>query len=102
MDRSLRRHHARRIKVRHARRLWDIEGDWIWRYQLEGWNQTRNKIWWPWFKLTMRGYPKQWDVDFHIRPARIRSNQLLHLIERGVPDDLLHFPDYRKPHIYYW
>jgi hypothetical protein len=53
-------------------------------------------------KLTMSSYPKWWDVEYHTRPARIRSNGLLHLIERGVDSDVLHFPDYRKPHIYYW
>jgi len=53
-------------------------------------------------KLTMGSYPKWWDVEYHTRPARIRSNRLLHLIERGVDSDVLHFPNYRKPHIYYW
>ncbi len=82
MDRGTRRHHTARIRVRKNRRLWEEHGHWL--------------------KLTMSSYPKWWDVEYHTRPARIRSNGLLHLIERGVDSDVLHFPNYRKPHIYYW
>ena len=96
MDRGTRRHHAARIRIRKNRRLWEEHGHWLWE------PGARSKLWWPMHKLTMSSYPKWWDVEYHTRPARIRSNGLLHLIERGVDSDVLHFPNYRKPHLYYW
>jgi hypothetical protein len=51
----------------------------------------------------MNGEPKHWQYEFNIRPSRIRQNQLLRAVERGVdPDVIGRWPDYRKPHIYYW
>ncbi len=97
MDRGTRRHHAERVRIRKHRRLWVSEN--AKRLWQDGY---RCRLWRPMHKLTMNGYPKWWDVAYHTRPARIRSNRLLHLIERGVDSDLLNFPDYRKPHIYYW
>lgn len=48
-------------------------------------------------------HPRHWDKVMHTRPARIRSNRLAHLITKGVIDaDDTVWPDYRKPHIYYW
>jgi hypothetical protein len=51
----------------------------------------------------MNGEPKHWQYDFNIRPSRARQNQLLRSIARGIePDGIRRWPDYRKPHIYYW
>jgi len=44
----------------------------------------------------------EWNRTMHIRPARIRSNQLERLIELGRDPDSLNFPSYRRPHVYYW
>lgn len=54
-----------------------------------------NEVW-------MKNYPRHWDKVFHTRPARARTRLLEQRILRGEdPDDLV-WPDYRKPHIYYW
>ena len=68
MDRGTRRHHTARIRIRKNRRLWEEHGRWLWE------PGARSKLWWPMHKLTMSSYPKWWDVEYHTRPARIRSN----------------------------
>jgi len=112
MNRALRRYHARRAKLRKWHRIWrrsfikdaDFENKvYVWKwptYAAAGgnsplhWWQRNHSVFWP--------VPKCWDVEMHIRPARSRSNRLLHLIELGRDEESLHFPNYRKPHIYYW
>jgi len=39
---------------------------------------------------------------FVVRPARIRTHRALRLVVLGRDPDSLYWPDYRKPHIYYW
>jgi hypothetical protein len=100
MDRSLRRHQQKVARVRKLRTLWNY---WEGYFEPERYKWSRARIWQPMHKLTMNGYPKAWDTIMHIRPARIRSAQLCRLIELGREDvDPVDFPDYRKPHIYYW
>ncbi len=91
MDRGQRRFHTMRIKCNRRRLVWEYYGGDVW------WN---DKPWRP--TIFMSGCPKAWNKAYHIRPARRRSNFLEHLIERGVEIDASEFPDYRKPHIYYW
>jgi hypothetical protein len=62
----------------------------------KGWAETEAKL-----MGIQWSYPKAWDVDFHTRPSRAKQNQWLRLVARGVEDDG-NWPDYRKPHIYYW
>jgi hypothetical protein len=40
--------------------------------------------------------------EFVVRPARVRSNLALRLLVRGRDPETLDWPNYRKPHIYYW
>lgn len=46
-------------------------------------------------------YPHWWDRLYHTRPARRQAGLLLQKIERGG-EDAERWPDYRKPHKYYW
>lgn len=109
--RSLRRHQQRVAHLRHVRIIWQTfpwhwEGtpfhvipepdEWLYRWR-------RRKPWQDVPRLTMNGEPKSWQYDHNIRPSRIRQNQLLRAIERGLDPDLVRrWPDYRKPHIYFW
>lgn len=62
----------------------------------------------PWRALNQIGAylhrdPGSWLHIYVTRPARARSNRLLHQIERGFdPECLPGWPDYRKPHVYFW
>jgi hypothetical protein len=106
--RALRRHQQWVAKLRHVRIIW-ASHSWPWlRTPLnsvpeEGWSWYRRKPWQQVGRCTMNGEPKHWQYDFNIRPSRTRQNQLVRLIERGLdPDVIGRWPDYRKPHIYYW
>lgn len=107
VDRALRRHQQRVARLRHVRIVWRSwpwhwdgtpfrvvpEPDWLW----------RRKPWQQISRTTMNGEPKHWQKDFNLRPSRVRQNQRLRAIERGMnPDAIDRWPDYRKPHIYYW
>jgi len=105
MNKALRRHQQRVARLRHLRYIWR-ECVWYW----HGWGTQRDVGWQlpekPWqlpHRATMRSEPKHWRKQFNLQPSRIRQNQLLRSIERGVdPDAIRRWPDYRKPHIYYW
>lgn len=114
MDRGKRRYQKLVAKTRRLRIFWNehrykFELDptcnvaWPWHRPWRTYRMLMRDVHSPMSKHSMSGYPKQWDVEMHIRPARIRSNQLLKLIVNGrVGIDSVNFPDYRKPHIYYW
>lgn len=53
------------------------------------------------FSSTGGGYPHWWDRLHHTRPARAATRARLQQVLRGWSDDG-NWPDYRKPHIYYW
>lgn len=53
-----------------------------------------------WPRIT-GSYPHWWDRLYHTRPARRQAGLLLQKIERGG-EDAERWPDYRKPHKYYW
>lgn len=108
--RALRRHQQWVAKLRHVRIIWTSH-TWPWagtplNSLPEAWHWTypyRRKPWQQVSRCTMNGEPKAWQYDFNIRPSRIRQNQLLRGIERGLdPDVIRRWPDYRKPHIYFW
>lgn len=46
--------------------------------------------------------PGWWVREFMSRPARIRANQLCHLIEMGRDPDGVLWPSHKRPHLYYW
>jgi hypothetical protein len=112
MKKALRRHQQRVAAIRRARYIWR-ECTWYWhgtffavlqddpRFQ-PGWHAPE-KPWQHSPRITMNGEPK-WHQKLHnLRPSRVRSNRLLRDIERGVDPDLIRrWPDYRRPHIYYW
>lgn len=108
MKKALRRHQQRVARLRHVRVIWRSH-PWNWKgtvYRIidppERWYRPHR----PWQlvpRCTMNGEPKHWQKQFNLRPSRIRQNQLLRDIQRGVdPDVVRRWPDYRKPHIYYW
>lgn len=95
MDRALRRHRERIAAVREIRFIWCL------------WGPESRALRKPWRARNQLGRylmhtPGHWIRDMMTRPARARAKQLLRLAERGgdVERDL--WPDYRKPHIYYW
>lgn len=103
---ALRRHQQRVARLRHACIIWrsccyhSVHG---WPGRPAGWRIPR-KPWQAVSRITMNGEPKHWQQEFNVRPSRIRQNQALRLVLRGVDADLAirRWPDYRKPHIYYW
>jgi hypothetical protein len=109
--RALRRHQQWVAKLRHVRIIWASHS---WPWSRTPFNSVPERLWWfscdyrrkPWKQVsryTMNGEPKHWQYDFNIRPSRTRQSQLVRLIERGLdPDVIGRWPDYRKPHIYYW
>jgi len=46
--------------------------------------------------------PGWWCHERVIVPARILSNRMEHSIKCGFDPDAVIWPDYRKPHDYYW
>lgn len=60
------------------------------------------KPWQGYHRLCMNE-PGWWVREFVLRPARSRSRHLCQLIkiDRCDPDAAI-WPDYRRPHVYYW
>jgi len=81
---------------RHIGRVADGRYYYFWYYA------ENDRLHQPLKKLVMSPHRAEWNRTMHIRPARIASNQLERLIKMGRDPDTLHFPNYRKPHIYYW
>lgn len=111
-NRALRRHQQRVAQLRHIRIIWR-SSPWRWDQSPNrvlpdpdwacDWRPYQRKPWQQVSRCTMNGEPKHWQQAFNLRPSRIRQNQLLRHIERGRdPDVIPRWPDYRKPHIYYW
>jgi len=89
MKRSIRRHQQQsaklrrlRIVVSHCRFLPD-----------KPWKRT---------DLFLMREPGWHTHEFVVRPARIHSNRELRFVELGRDPDSINWPDYRKPHVYYW
>jgi hypothetical protein len=104
MKRALRRHQkqvakARRIRILKTHGAWKVREpfsssglvDWTW----------KPKPWRPMSSLVMNE-PGWWCHERMVVPARIRSRRIEHRIERGTDPDACCWPDYRKPHDYYW
>lgn len=95
MKRGIRRHQQNVARVRLVRVLWSF------------WGPESRAMEKPWravnkFGAYMMRDPGWWTRERVLRPARIRSNCLIREVERGIDPDLLEWPDYRKPEIYYW
>jgi hypothetical protein len=89
MKRSIRRHQQQTARLRRLRILvvrWDFIPDKPWKS----------------LHICLLNEPGWHTHEFVVRPARIRSNRALRLLVLGRDPDSLNWPDYRRPHIYYW
>ena len=91
MSRSFNRHTAVLARVRKHRIL-----------TFHWWRYFPDKPWQDYRRLCMNE-PGWWTREFVTRPARVRSRHLCRLIELGTmnPEGII-WPDYRRPHVYYW
>jgi len=94
MKRSVRRYQQRVAKARRVRILrrhgaWTRSSDW------------QPKIWQPLCRLVMNE-PGWWVYERVIQPARIGTHRLEGEVKRGRDPDSLIWPDYSRPHDYYW
>lgn len=107
--RALRRHQQHVARLRHVRIVWR-SSSWYWAdrpfhvIEEPGWPWVwHRKPWQQVSRCTMSGEPKHWQYDFNIRPSRTRQSHLLRQVLMAVdPEVIVNWPDYRKPHIYYW
>jgi len=100
MKRSIRRYHTRRVRVRLLRLHYEVYPgcltDWCGNPYPVHKILKDNPCW-------LAGEPKCWQKAYNLQPSRIRQNRLLRAIVRGIdPDSVRRWPDYRKPHVYYW
>ena len=101
MKRALRRHQkqvakARCIRILKMHGVWKthescFRGEWIWKLK-------------PWRAISrlVMSEPGWWCHERMVVPARIRSKRIEHVIKRGMDPDACDWPDYKKPHDYYW
>jgi hypothetical protein len=89
MKRSIRRHQQESARLRRLNIL------------IARWRFIPDK---PWKRsaLDLMVEPGWHTHTYVMRPARIRSHRALRLVVLGRDPDSLYWPDYRKPHIYYW
>ena len=89
MKRLIRRHQQESARLRHLNIVF------------ARWRQIPDK---PWKRseICLMTEPGWHTHEFVVRPARIRSHRALRLVLLGRDADSLYWPDYRKPHIYYW
>ena len=94
MKRAVRRHQQRVAQRRRVRIL----------LRHGAWSQSRcwePKIWRSLCRIVMNE-PGWWVHDRVVVPARIVTRSLEHRVTRGQDPDSLVWPDYKKPHEYYW
>lgn len=100
MKRSIRRYHTLRVRTRLLRLHYEVYPG-----CLVDWDDSPL----PLYKIVKRApcwlgcEPRWWQKAHNLQPSRIRQNRLLHVVVRGSnPDAIPRWPDYRKPHNYYW
>jgi hypothetical protein len=107
MKRSIRRHYAAVNKARHRHILEIVHfaklNGWSWMIRgelieippsIKAWNNVS--------RCCMQE-PGWWTHEYTIQPARTKSSRLCRLVEKGAIDpDGIVWPDFRKPHVYYW
>jgi hypothetical protein len=102
MKRALRRHRNRVAKNRRIRIL-RFHGAWLrWHTWSSDWpidSVWEPKVWQSMGRLLMRE-PGWWTHEMIIQPARAETHRLEDRITSGVDDDLLSWPDCKKPHDY--
>ena len=96
MNRALRRHKSATARKRKDFVItrWRIYEPWwidnkIWQYR----NNPRRAMW---------STPSWWTNLYMNRPARRESKALCLQVRNGLNSDSLNWPDYKKPHDYYW
>ena len=94
MNRALRRYQQRVARVRTMRMLWcyfrryhEWENPW----------RARNHLG-AYFMRDPNWHTHQFDIE----PARAQAQRLLKQVLSGEDPDSLNWPDYHKPHRYYW
>jgi hypothetical protein len=53
-------------------------------------------------RYSMYTTPSNWTNLNMIRPARRESKALCQLVEKGAESENMNWPNYKKPHIYFW
>lgn len=82
--------HFRRAKPRLRTRAGYSRGAWKRRYAGEDYGSWTSH------------WPAWWDRQFHTRPRRRMTQQLLVQVSRGRDADEIAWPLDKKPHTYYW
>jgi hypothetical protein len=101
MKRAFRRYKKQVAKAQHIRIL-KMHGAWKNHSSCFCGGRTwKPKPWRPMNRLVMNE-PGWWCHERMVVPARIRSKRIEHDIERGMDPDACNWPDYKKPHDYYW
>ena len=101
MKRALRRHQKQVAKARRIRILKRHGARKVRESCFCGGRTWKPKPWRPMNRLVMNE-PGWWCHERMVVPARIRSKRTEHNIERGMDPDVCYWPDYKKPHDYYW
>lgn len=97
MKRSLRRYQQRVAKVRRVRMFYNY-------FRFYGRIRILEQ---PWQAINRPGEwlmnnPGWWNHEMTVVPSRIHANRLLHRVKQGQDSDGMVWPDYRRPHIYFW
>lgn len=109
MSRSIRRHHAKRMKLRQLNRAWAHSRRWYYDYYGRGptchFDDAPRCPWWRygihWYPYSST--PSAWTRIMMTRPARAEEHRMLSKLTRDAIDtDAGIFPLAKKPHIYYW
>lgn len=82
-------------------RLWRREPPWWgigWQPKLSGPEAREKEL----LDHVAWSYPHWWDTLHHTRPARADTRTKLHSVMNNPDLDDGNWPDYRKPHVYYF
>jgi len=93
MNRSVRRYQQRVAKARRVRILIS-HGAWAsshWEPKI--WRQLRRMV---------LNEPGWWVHQRIVVPARTETRRLEHQVKQGHEPDSVLWPDFKKPHVYYW
>jgi hypothetical protein len=107
MNRSLRRHHDKVAKVHRLNVILANHSPWWKCVRIHDgiirplWEGREIRIYRPVNKQIMLTPSSHHRERMH-RPARIKANHFCHLVERGIDPDSIHWPDHKKPYVYYW
>jgi len=98
MARAYRRYKERVKRIRRINILSDAH---YWRYRYEFYDGKSMRLWRGYHKLCMNT-PNWWNHQYSIEPSRSKQNHQLKKVVLGYDSEGMVWPNYRKPHIYYW